>query len=454
MITLSPELLMILSEIGDEVSMSIMELDRNGNIDNSHGITEIGVSAKDWNFEVMTGKRIDDVKVGSLLRDFFGKSLSQKEITEFTIAYNKIKNELFNLTPNTNSTKYKSKYPPRTPLQVIARKADYTNVRETFLSLVTETYPHGHEEEVMYLMPSDLEKDMYGNYYKIIGNTDVMFTSHLDTASHKKSKVNLFTYKEGEDDIICTDNKSILGADDKAGVAVMLYMISHNVPGVYYFFIGEERGCIGSAAVASNLDSFKHLSKIRKVVAFDRRNYHSVITVQMGGDCCSSAFADALATELNRNGMSMKQDPTGIYTDSACFMDDMPEITNISVGYFDEHQNTERQNISFLERLAQASIKVNWAALPVNRKVGIAPDMLSKFKGVISATKAYAFDAENPIKVMGDGDNIVIRVDVVEPSFDMFYKDIMSLNDIVNKHNVKTVVTFNENKMKINIKGK
>jgi hypothetical protein len=449
MIILSPELLMILSEIDDEVSSAIMELDRNGNIENSHGVSKIDISDKDWMFEVTIGKRIGSVKVGSLVRDFFGNSLTQKQITEFTVDYNEIKNELFNF-----GKPEKKKLPPRTPLQVEAKKANYNNVRETFLSLVTETYPHGHEEEVMHLMPSDLEKDMYGNYYKIIGDSDVMFTSHLDTASYKKSKINLFTYKEGDDDIICTDNKTILGADDKAGVAVMLYMITHNVPGVYYFFMGEERGCIGSSSVVSNLDSFKFLKNIKKVVSFDRRNYNSVITVQMGGECCSNEFADALAAELNKNGMSMKKDPTGIFTDSACFMDDMPEITNISVGYFNEHQDSEIQNISFLERLAEASVKVDWASLPVRRRVGISPDLLSKFKGVISATKAYSFDAENPIKVIGDGDNVIIKIEVVEPSFDKFYKDIMALNKIVISNNVNSVVTFDENRMKINIKGK
>ena len=231
MIKLNPELLMILSEIGDEISMAIMEIDNNGNIDNKHGISEIGVSPKDWNFEVTIGKKVGDVKVGSILRDFFGNNFTQKQITDFTKSYNDVKNELFDFGFAHNS-KSKAKLPPRTPIEVVARKANYKNVRETFLSFVTETYPHGHEEEVMHLMPSDLEKDMYGNYYKIIGNPDVMFTSHLDTASHKKSKVNLFTYKEGNDDIICTDNKTILGADDKAGVAVMLYMMEHNVPGV------------------------------------------------------------------------------------------------------------------------------------------------------------------------------------------------------------------------------
>ncbi len=449
LITLGQDLHMILDEIGDDISYALMSLDHNGNAENRHNISKIDVSEKDWMFEITVSKgKTNNAKIGSLIRDYFPKQFLDSEIMSFSKAYNEIKNEIFNFAGSTKKKLIK------TPLQVIAKKANYKNVRETFLSFVTETYPHGHEEEVMFLMPSDLEKDIYGNYYKIIGNSDVMFTSHLDTASYKKSKINLFTYKEGEDDIICTDGSTILGADDKAGVAVMLYMMTHNVPGVYYFFMGEERGCIGSSLVASNLNLFKFLDGIKKVISFDRRNYNSVITVQMGGECCSGEFADALAGELNRNGMFMKQDPTGIFTDSACFMDDMPEITNISVGYFNEHQNSEIQNISFLERLASASIKVNWASLPAKRKVGISSDLLGKFKGLISDAKKYSFDAENPIKVIGEGDNVIIKVDVVELSFDHFYKDVMSLNEIIKKHKVNTVVTFDENKMKINIKGK
>ena len=107
---------------------------------------------------------------------------------------------------------------------------------------------------------------------------------------------------------------------------------------------------------------------VTKVVAFDRRNYYSVITEQMGGVCCSDEFANGLCAELNKGGLKMNLDPTGILTDSACFMDDMPEITNISVGYFNEHTGQEIQNITFLEKLAKAVLNVNWEGLPVKRK--------------------------------------------------------------------------------------
>jgi hypothetical protein len=228
--------------------------------------------------------------------------------------------------------------------------------------------------------------------------------------------------------------------------------MAHNIPGIYYFFMGEERGCIGSSAVASELESFPFLNDVTKVVAFDRRNYYSVITEQMGGVCCSDEFAKGLCAELNKGGLKMNLDPTGILTDSACFMDDMPEITNISVGYFNEHTGQEIQNMTFLEKLAKAVLNVNWEGLPVARKAGISTDMLQKFKGVISDARRYSYESENIVKVLGDGSSVILRVDVTETSFDMLYKDITRLNGILNQHKADCDVTFDDNKIKIKIK--
>ena len=51
--------------------------------------------------------------------------------------------------------------------------------------------------------------------------------------------------------------KTILGADDKAGMVILLYMIEKKIPGLYYFFIGEEVGCIGSNAFQCNGKNYK-----------------------------------------------------------------------------------------------------------------------------------------------------------------------------------------------------
>jgi hypothetical protein len=238
------------------------------------------------------------------------------------------------------------------------------NIKDKFIELTKKTYPHGSEEEVFSLLGRSLEKDEFGNLFIQVGESDVMFTSHLDTATSQKTSVkHVF-----EGDFIKTDGTSILGADDKAGVTIMLYMIENNIPGLYYFFIGEEVGCIGSRKVSTKHKSQK-IENITKVISFDRRGTGSVITFQAGSRCCSNEFGSALAKMLNDAEPTFKyeNDPTGVYTDSAQFVSIYPECTNISVGYYSEHTYNERQDIVHLEKLANACLKVDWTSLPVVR---------------------------------------------------------------------------------------
>jgi hypothetical protein len=241
------------------------------------------------------------------------------------------------------------------------------DVKEKFLKLTQRTYPHGTEQDLFHLLPQNLETDEFGNKYLQIGEKpSTMFTSHLDTASSQVDQV----VHEIDGNFITTNGKTILGADDKAGVTILLYMIEKNVPGLYYFFLGEERGCVGSRKVASKHQK-EPIPYINKVVSFDRRGHDSVITHQLGGRCCSDSFGNALAEELNKQNETFyySNDPTGIYTDSAQFINIYQECTNISVGYNYEHSHSEQQDIVHLEKLANAVVNINWESLPVDRKV-------------------------------------------------------------------------------------
>jgi hypothetical protein len=84
----------------------------------------------------------------------------------------------------------------------------------------------------------------------------------------------------------------------------------------------------------------------------------------MWSRCCSNEFSNSLCEKLNKFGLKYRQDDTGIVTDSASFMGIIPECTNISVGYFNEHTFKERQNINFLEKLCKAASKIDWESLP------------------------------------------------------------------------------------------
>jgi hypothetical protein len=192
-----------------------------------------------------------------------------------------------------------------------------------------------------------------------------MFTCHLDTACKSKSKVN----HVHDGNFIRTDGQTILGADDKAGMIIVLYMIENKIPGLYYFFIGEEVGCIGSGKLAKIWNDTDFSKYITKVVSFDRRGTDSIITEQLFGRSCSNQFAIELSNRLNSTGLgfNFSPDPTGIYTDSAEFMPLVQECTNISVGYYKEHTTSECQDIEFLKRLCKGVCLINWEDLPISR---------------------------------------------------------------------------------------
>ena len=233
------------------------------------------------------------------------------------------------------------------------------NIKKTFLKLTRKTYPYGFEDQLVSYLPSGYFKDVHGNYYLQIGKSKTAFTCHLDTAC--KTQVNVV--HKFDKNIISTDGKSILGADDKAGMTVLLYMIHNKVPGLYCFFIGEEVGCIGSGKACDD-EWFKNYDRM---VSFDRRGTKSVITFQSSKRCCSDDFAESLSKQFNKYSLSMDPDNTGVYTDSAEFTHVIPECTNISVGYYKEHTHLEHQDIDHLIKICMASVKIDWESLPVKR---------------------------------------------------------------------------------------
>lgn len=259
---------------------------------------------------------------------------------------------------------------------------------EKFIQLTRYTYPHGSEEELVKFLPQNLEKDEAGNYFLKIGESETMFCCHLDTVGFQKEKVqheffknekgHLFvgtsgetvtrTYTNASGETFVRDivDSTILGADDKSGVVLLMHLIENNIPGLYYFFLGEEVGAVGSKAIVRlNSEKFKD---IKRCVAFDRRAYGSIISRQMGRTCCSDEFVKALSEEFSKNGMTYVDDKGGIFTDSATFMEIIPECTNLSVGYFNEHTDEECQNLTYLIKLSKSIMGIDWESLPTVRE--------------------------------------------------------------------------------------
>lgn len=239
-------------------------------------------------------------------------------------------------------------------------------LEQLFLNLTDYTYIYGYEDEVYEkYLPKNLKKDSFGNYFIKIGESKTIFTCHLDTVGKQKLKVNHVIYEKDGHKFVKTDGNTILGGDDKAGVVILLNMIENNIPGLYLFLIGEEKGTVGSNLLVRNMSDM--LSKYDRCIGFDRHAYGSIINRQMGKNCCSSHFAEQLSQEFAKNGMNYKSDPYGVWTDTALFMGIVPECTNISVGYFNEHTTEEEQDLDYLIQLAQVAIKIDWENLITSR---------------------------------------------------------------------------------------
>lgn len=194
-----------------------------------------------------------------------------------------------------------------------------------------------------------------------IAGSRTLFIAHVDTVhrevgANKIRKTKAMWFADG----------APLGADDGAGVAMLMHMIHSGINGYYIFSQGEECGGIGAKFVSKDVNL---LSQFDRAIAFDRRGVDSIISHQGWGRCASDTFCQALADALNlhdENLMYMPDD-TGVYTDTAEFVDTIPECTNISVGYNSEHSQQESLNIHHFVLLSEAVLHVEWDKLPTDR---------------------------------------------------------------------------------------
>ena len=256
---------------------------------------------------------------------------------------------------------------------------------------------------------SDLVRDVFAGYdYEIFSSpsgeplalvievdphlTSTLFSSHLDTV-HAKAGYQQVLWDEDLALFYKDDEYGCLGADDGAGVWLMLNMIDAGVPGHYFFHYGEERGGVGSVGMSSYHS--RYLSQFQRAIAFDRRGTGDVITHQAVGRCCSDEFAVALSSALNKfDRMGYKPCSGGIFTDTANYIYEIGECTNLSCGYQDEHSKDEVLDFEHLSAMRLACINMNWEDLPSVRAPGEDdPDAMgwgSRFGLSVKHGKKYA----------------------------------------------------------------
>jgi hypothetical protein len=209
-----------------------------------------------------------------------------------------------------------------------------------------------------------MQRDEYGNRYCIVGKETptVAWSSHTDTVHWDEGRQAIMLDEAGHMALDAYSEASCLGADCTAGVWLMRRMILAGKPGLYIFHRGEESGGKGSTWIAENTPDLVRSTQI--MIALDRRGYDSVITEQMTGVTASKRFAASLAQQL---GGRYAPDPTGTFTDSAFYSHLIPECSNLSVGYFDQHSENETLDYEFLDALLLALLRLDYGKLEVTR---------------------------------------------------------------------------------------
>ena len=216
----------------------------------------------------------------------------------------------------------------------------------------------------------------------------VLFSCHLDTVDSQgdgslvdgKVQRKGLTYDPNFGQIALeSESKSgCLGADDGAGVWLLLQMIDQNKPGTYIFHRGEERG--GISAHANLKAHLQFLTKFDIAVAFDRPRNNEVITHQGGQECASDKCALALCAALNKHGMGYSPSPRGSFTDTKVYRGVIAECFNMGVGYESQHSRSETQDYGHLVAMLNAIMLIDWESLPVDRDPA-KPDPQDAWRG-------------------------------------------------------------------------
>jgi putative aminopeptidase FrvX len=222
------------------------------------------------------------------------------------------------------------------------------NLRKQLIELLNIHGVSGQETEVRsYLKPileqqmDEVKIDTYGNLLatKTIGNGEgatVLLSAHMDTV-----KGVLKDRKLIEKNGVISSDKGALGADDRAGIAVILTVLS-NINKLGFdgtikiaFSREEEIGCVGS----SKIDPYFY-EDVNLAIVVDRRGNRDIVVG------CGQAFcSDNVGLFMEEVGMmadmgDWKATEGGI-SDALTFSEKGVNSINLSVGYRNEHTDKE-----------------------------------------------------------------------------------------------------------------
>ncbi|OEH86084.1 hypothetical protein BHU72_14240 [Desulfuribacillus stibiiarsenatis] len=224
---------------------------------------------------------------------------------------------------------------------------------QQLLELLSINGASGQEQEVTKYLTQALKNlvdshwnDEAGNLLaeKKVGNQQgmtILLSAHMDTAGTFSSNREII--REGD---ILTSSEGILGADDRAGIAVILDVLRRvestrfNGTIKVSFTVQEEVGCIGSSMINPHW-----LEGVNAAIVVDRRGSRDIVINNRSTTFCHRAVGDFYEYVSTSIGMEDWKATTGGLSDTAVYARLGINSVNLSVGYQNEHTNREILNI-------------------------------------------------------------------------------------------------------------
>ncbi|MFC4402510.1 M20/M25/M40 family metallo-hydrolase [Gracilibacillus xinjiangensis] len=226
-------------------------------------------------------------------------------------------------------------------------------LKRELLELLSINGESGNERKIrLYLknklrrILDDVYQDRAGNLlgYRYYGEgPTILLSAHLDTVEPFVEDREII-----EEGTTLTSSKGILGADDRAGIAIILEVLRKvertNFRGTIKvaFTVKEEIGCVGSSEMDQSF-----LEDVDAAIVVDRRNTRDIVTSFAGVESfCPEAYGMLFEEAGRKLGMPDWKVTKGGSSDARNYARAGVPAVNLSAGYVGEH--TEGEMVDYL----------------------------------------------------------------------------------------------------------
>ena len=221
--------------------------------------------------------------------------------------------------------------------------------RKLLRSIVKIQSVSNNEHMMHYFLTHWLDDNKFDWTYDVVGNIIVekgrathypCIVAHLDTVHDIVPDFKIMKTTTGDGHLVWYakngNAKTGIGGDDKCGIFAVLHALETLKTVKAVFFTGEERGCVGSSAIALDI-----LDDAGYIIQLDRWGRSDFICKDHTTSFVSEDFQNKISALKEKYGY---RDESGLVTDSVKLFRRGIGVSciNLSCGYYQHHSDSEK----------------------------------------------------------------------------------------------------------------